>query len=49
MSHTEATRKDKVRQMWKIKIDGKWNYRVDKAFGYKNFATVTHPSILRLH
>jgi hypothetical protein len=49
MSHPEATRQDKARQMWKIKINIEQNYRVDEAFGYKLFVTIIHPSILRLH
>jgi hypothetical protein len=49
MSHPEATRQDKARQIWKIKINEEQNYRIDEAFGYKLFITITHPSILRLH
>jgi hypothetical protein len=49
MSHPEATRQDKARQIWKIKVNGKQNYRVDEAFGYRLFVTIIHPSILRLH
>jgi hypothetical protein len=49
MNHPEATRRDKAKQIWEIEINRKQNYRVDKAFDYKLFATVIHPSILRLH
>jgi hypothetical protein len=45
MNHPEATHQDKARQIWKIKIDGEPNYRVDEAFGYKLFVTIIHPSI----
>jgi hypothetical protein len=40
----------KIRQnkYWKIKTDEEQNYRDDKAFGYKLFVTIIHPSILRL-
>jgi hypothetical protein len=48
MSRPEATRQDKARQIWKIKINEEQNYRVDEAFGYKFFVTIIHPSILRL-
>jgi hypothetical protein len=33
----------------KIKTDEEQNYRDDKAFSYKLFVTIKHPSILRLH
>jgi hypothetical protein len=33
----------------KIKTDEEQNYRADKAFGYKLFVTIIHPSVLRLH
>jgi hypothetical protein len=49
MNHREATRQDKAKQIRGIKINRKWNNRVDKAFGYKLFVTITHPSILKLH
>jgi hypothetical protein len=49
MNHQEATRQHKAKQIWRIKINRKRNYRVDKAFGYKLFVTITHPSILKLH
>jgi hypothetical protein len=49
MNHLEATRQDKARQKWKIKIDREQNYKADEAFGYKLFVTIIHPSILRLH
>jgi hypothetical protein len=49
MSLPEATRQDKARQIWKIKINGEQNYRSDEAFGFKLFVTIIHPSILRLH
>jgi hypothetical protein len=41
----------KIRQdkYGKIKTDEEQNYRDDKAFGYKLFVTIIHPSILRLH
>jgi hypothetical protein len=39
-------RQDKYR---KIKINGEQNCRADKAFGYKLFVTIIHPSIFRLH
>jgi hypothetical protein len=49
MSHPEASHQDKARKLWKIKINGEQNYRVDEAFSYKLFVTIIHPSILRLH
>jgi hypothetical protein len=49
MNHPEATRQDNAKQIWRIEINIKQNYRVDKAFGYKLFVTITHPSILKLH
>jgi hypothetical protein len=49
MNHPEATRQDKAKQIWRIEINRKQNYRVDKAFGYELFVTITHPSILKLH
>jgi hypothetical protein len=41
----------KIRQdkYGKIKTNEEQNYRDDKAFGYKLFVTIIHPSILRLH
>jgi hypothetical protein len=48
MSHPEATRQDKARQIWKIKINEEKNYRIDEAFGYKLFVTITHPSIFEI-
>jgi hypothetical protein len=41
----------KIRQdkYGKIKTNEEQNYRADKAFGYKLFVTIIHPSILRLH
>jgi hypothetical protein len=48
MNHLEATRQDKAKQIWGIKINRKRNNKVDKAFSYKLFVTITHPSILRL-
>jgi hypothetical protein len=39
MSHSEATRQDKERQIWKIKVNKEQNYRADEAFGYKLFLT----------
>jgi hypothetical protein len=49
MNHLQATRQDKAKQIWRIKINRKRNYRVDKAFGYELFVTITHPSIFKLH
>jgi hypothetical protein len=49
MSHPEATRQNKAKEIWRTKINREQNYRVDEAFGYKLFVTITHPSILRLH
>jgi hypothetical protein len=37
MNHLEATHQDKAKQIWRIKINRKRNYRVDKAFGYELF------------
>jgi hypothetical protein len=45
----EATRQDKARRIWKIKINREQNYRADEAFSYKLFVTIIHPGILRLH
>jgi hypothetical protein len=41
----------KIRQdkYGKIKTDEEQNYRADKAFGYKLFVIIIHPSVLRLH
>jgi hypothetical protein len=41
----------KIRQdkYGKIKTEEEQNYRDDKAFGYKLFVTMIHPSILRVH
>jgi hypothetical protein len=47
MSHPEAIRKTK--QIWRIKINRKRRYKVDRAFGYELFVTITHLSILKLH
>jgi hypothetical protein len=49
MNHSEIARQNKARQIWKIKTDGEQNYKTDKAFSYKVFDTIIHPSILRLH
>jgi hypothetical protein len=49
MNHPEATRQDKAKQIWRININGKQNYRVDKTFDYELFVTITHPNILKLH
>jgi hypothetical protein len=49
MSHPEATRQDKAKQIWKIKINREQNYRVGEAFSYKLFVAIIHLSILRLH
>jgi hypothetical protein len=49
MNHPEATRQDKAKQIWKIKIIRKRNYRVDGTIGYKLFVAIIHPNILRLH
>jgi hypothetical protein len=40
---------NKARQIWKVNADEEQNYRDDKAFGYKLFVAIIHPSILRLH
>jgi hypothetical protein len=47
MNHPEATRQNKAKQIWRIKINRKRSYKVDKAFDYKLFVTITHPSILK--
>jgi hypothetical protein len=49
MNHPEATCQDKARQIWRIEINKKQNYRVDKAFSYELVDTITHPNILKLH
>jgi hypothetical protein len=49
MSHPEATCQDNARQIWEIQINREQNYKVDEAFSYKLFVTITHQSILRLH
>jgi hypothetical protein len=49
MDRPEIARQNKAGQYWKIKTNEEQNYRDDKAFGYKLFVTIIHPSILRLH
>jgi hypothetical protein len=49
MDRPQIAHQNKARQIWKIKTDGEKNYKDDKAFGYKLFVTIIHPSILRLH
>jgi hypothetical protein len=44
MDRPEIAHQNKARQ-----TDDEQNYRDDKAFGYKLFVTIIHPSILRLH
>jgi hypothetical protein len=49
MNHPEATHQNKAKQIWRTKINRERNYRVEEAFDYKLYVTVTQPSNLRLH
>jgi hypothetical protein len=49
MDRPEVARQIRQDKYGKIKTDEEQNYMDDKAFGYKLFVTIIHPSILRLH
>jgi hypothetical protein len=49
MNRLEIAHQNKARKIWKIKTDEEQNYKNDKAFDYKLFDTIIHPSIFRLH
>jgi hypothetical protein len=48
MSYLEATRQDKVKQTWGVKIDRKRNYRVANAFDYGLFVTNYTPKYFQI-
>jgi hypothetical protein len=47
MNHPEATRQDKAKQIWRVKLTESKTAELLKPSAL--FVTITHPSILKLH
>jgi hypothetical protein len=49
MSHPEATRQDKVKQMWRVKLTEGETTELPKHSATDCLLQITHPSVLKLH